>query len=63
MSRRVTHYVNGRPQYRDEGPARARPVGHGGSAMGTFTGVIVLPRKPAAKPSKVGMSASKGARR
>ena len=32
----VTGYLDGHPVYRDEGPARARPVGFGGAAIGTF---------------------------
>jgi hypothetical protein len=46
---------NGHRILRDEGPARARPAGHGGSAMGAFAGVVLtvapplkvkLPRQP-----------------
>jgi hypothetical protein len=55
MSRTVIGYVDGKPQYRDDGPARARPQGHGGSAMGAFSGTVLtvppplrvkLPRQP-----------------
>jgi hypothetical protein len=49
--------VNGKPTWQPEGPARARPVGHGGAAMGAFSGVVIavapppktkLPRQPLA---------------
>jgi hypothetical protein len=47
MSLRVVGYRNGRRITVDDGPARARPAGWGGSALGHFTGtVVVVPRKP-----------------
>jgi hypothetical protein len=42
--------VNGKPDWKEEGPARARPIGHGGAQMGWFSGTVIVPRKPKADP-------------
>jgi hypothetical protein len=56
MSRTVTGYLNGRPLYRDDGPAVARRQGFGGSAMGWFSGTVVTcdDRPAAATAAAVG---------
>ena len=48
--RRVVGYLDGRPQYRDDGPARARVAGYGGSALGhTITVVLTEAQRQAAE--------------
>ena len=48
MSLRVTGYLDGRPQYRDEGESRARVSGYGGSALGhTITVVLTEAQRQA----------------
>ena len=34
-------YVDGKPAWLPESPARARPVGFGGAALGTFSGTTL----------------------
>ena len=50
MSLRVVGYLDGRPQYRDDGPSRARVSGYGGSALGhTITVVLTEAQRQAAE--------------
>jgi len=54
MSRTVIGYRDGRPVYRDEGPAVARVQGFGGAAIGTFEGVtLTAKQRRANEPKKV----------
>lgn len=45
----VVGYKDGHPIYREEGPARARPAGYGGTSIGFFTGTVVRPQPARAK--------------
>ena len=48
--RRVVGYLNGKPQWSDSEPARARVAGYGGSALGhTITVVLTEAQRQAAE--------------
>jgi hypothetical protein len=63
MSLRVTGYLNGRPQYRDDGPSRARVAGYGGQALGHFTGTVLTGGPSAAARSDASRRAAETKRR